>query len=134
MPPQQKKHPRFRRLLADAMLTGGEPIVIDVSDAPAPTPSRTLIDVADAPAPTPSRTLECGHKWVSFTSQQVKVEGEKKKPYEQHQCGYCPKPAYGYCEVCFPSGAQSATHAICGQSTGRNCMQQHSNGVPPRHG
>ena len=116
---KELKHPRFRRLLAHAMLTGGEPIVIDVDDKP---------------APTPSRTLECGHKWVSFTSQQVKVEGEKKGPYEQHRCGYCPKPAYGYCEVCFPSGPQSATHAICGPSTGRNCMQQHSNGVPPRHG
>ena len=35
------KHPRYRRLLAHAMLTRGQPIVIDVErEASAPTPTR----------------------------------------------------------------------------------------------
>eukprot|EP00966_Prymnesium_polylepis_P282143 6519500-Prymnesium_polylepis.1 len=113
------KHPRFRRLLAHAMLTGGQPIVIDVERV--------------AP-PTPSRILEEGHLWVSFDARAVKEDREKKKSREGHRCGFCSKKemAYGFCGACFPLG-QTPTFAICGPQTGRNCMQQHSNGVGPSH-
>ena len=42
------KHPRFRRLLAHAMLTGGVPLVEDVDREAPPTPSRTLAMRRDA--------------------------------------------------------------------------------------
>ena len=40
--------------------------------------------------------------------------------------------AYGFCATCFPLGT-TPTFACCGPSTGRNCFQQHSNGVGARH-
>jgi hypothetical protein len=112
------KHPRYRRLLAHALLSGGQPIVIDVDREPA--------------APTPTRTLEEGHQWTSFLKRAVK-EGKEKKD-EMHQCGFCTKRtmAYGFCAVCFPVG-ETPTFAVCGPGTGRNCFQQHCNGVGPRH-
>jgi len=118
--PQYKelKHPRFRRLLAHALLTGGQPLVIDVDRAPAP--------------PTPTRTLTEGHLWHSFDHRSVEAGGVKSQ--QKHTCGFCTKAtsAYGFCAACFPIGS-TPTFAICGPSTGRNCMQQHANGVQPRH-
>jgi len=118
------KHPRFRRLLSHAMLTGGVPLIEDLD--------------REAPPVTPSRTLEEGHQWMSFAARSKK-EGEKReaKGYEGHRCGYCPAAkrtpiAYGFCSVCFPLGTVPA-FAICGPSTGNNCMHQHCNGVAPRH-
>ena len=116
------KHPRFRRLLAHAMLTGGVPLVEDLD--------------REAPPVTPSRTLEEGHQWMSFAHRSEKEGREKKE--ESHRCGYCEKPgkkipmAYGFCAVCFPIGSTPG-FAICGPSTGRNCFQQHCNGAGPRH-
>ena len=55
----------------------------------------------------------------------------RAKSYEGHKCGFCPKIAYGLCSVCFPPGS-IPMFAICGPSTGRNCMQVNSNGIPHR--
>ena len=49
---------------------------------------------------------------------------------EKHTCGYCGKSAYGFCAGCFPIGVTPA-FAVCG--AGRDCFQQHCNGVWPRH-
>ena len=111
------KHPRFRRLLSHALLSGGEPIVIDVEKTPSP--------------PTPSRVLEEGHSWTSFAKRREALKLEVKN--EQHKCGYCGSAAYGFCGACYPIGCEP-THAICGPSTGKNCMQQHCNCVTPRFG
>ena len=57
------------------------------------------------------------------------------KSGEMHRsCGYCAAKvmAYGFCSVCFPAGTKP-TFGICGPSTGRNCMQRHSNGAAPSH-
>ena len=110
------EHPRFRRLLSPAMLTGGTPLVEDVD--------------RDAPPATPSRCLEEGHLWCSFADRSHKEGGRKQQA--GHQCGFCSKIAYGFCAACFPIGS-TPTFAVCGPSTGRNCMQQHSNGVGPKH-
>ena len=118
------EHPRFRRLLSHAMLTGGTPLIEDLD--------------RDAPPATPSRCLEEGHMWVSF-KQRARKEGHDDAGNEGHRCGFCPpKPngkfqyAYGFCATCFPLGT-TPTFACCGPSTGRNCFQQHSNGVGARH-
>ena len=113
------KHPEFRRLLAHALLTSGQPLVHDVDKEP--------------PPPTPSRVLEEGHSWTSFKLRRRALGQEVKN--EQHTCGYCNNAAYGFCAACFPVGC-TPTHAICGPSArgGNNCMQRHSNGEAPCRG
>ena len=70
--------------------------------------------------------------WVSFEHRAAK-EGRDPKQ-ETHRCGFCVKKvyAYGFCGACFPIGTTPG-FACCGPSTGRNCFQQHSNGVGARH-
>lgn len=118
------KHPQYRRLLAHAMLTGGQPLIIDVDDESTP------------PPPTPSRVLEEGHFWSSFAQRDEKANEKEsgKGNTESHRCGFCEKRvyAYGFCAACFPLGSTPG-FAICGPSTGRNCFQQHCNGVGARH-
>ena len=74
---------------------------------------------------------------MSFADRSKKEGGEQKT--ESHRCGFCPTKssgkvqyAYGFCATYFPIGTTPG-FAICGPTTGRNCFQQHCNGVEARH-
>ena len=117
---KELQHPEFRRLLAHALLTEGQPLVIDVDKEPAVSPTETIAE---------------GHQWCSFAKRAFDEGRDVPKSGEMHRsCGYCAAKvmAYGFCSVCFPAGTKP-TFGICGPSTGRNCMQRHSNGAAPSH-
>lgn len=87
-----------------------------------------------AQQPAPCATTACAdlapedHQWLTFGRRNKKETGVAKE--EKHTCGYCGKSAYGFCAGCFPIGVTPA-FAVCG--AGRDCFQQHCDGVWPRH-
>ena len=94
-----------------------------------------MIDVDKEPAVSPTETIAEGHQWCSFAKRAFDEGRDVPKSGEMHRsCGYCAAKvmAYGFCSVCFPAGS-TPTFAICGPTTGRNCMQRHSNGATPTH-
>ena len=97
---KELQHPEFRRLLAHALLTEGQPLVIDVDKEPAVSPTETIAE---------------GHQWCSFAKRAFDEGRDVPKSGEMHRCGYCAAKvmAYGFCSVCFPAGTKP-TFGICG--------------------
>ena len=100
------QHPRFRVLLAHAMLTLGK-VQFGTSAAP-------------APAAQPD-------------SSYCSLERFKRYKNEKHQCGYCKAKSYFYCPKCFPDGTQP-NYGIC-PPTNKNkpCLHKHIAGIAPTH-
>ena len=48
-----------------------------------------------------------------------------------HRCGYCGQGAYQYCVSCESMGRGKIR--VCGRKSGRDCMDQHAAGHPPKH-
>ena len=110
---QTLAHPKFRRMLAHAMLTlgkatFGEPPPQNAAQAPVEVCQPCKLEKFDAYA-------DDGKKNVG------------------HQCGYCKTGTKGYyfCITCFPNG--KPTHAICNPATGRECFAQHMLKEPIKH-
>ena len=99
------QHPRFRVLLAHAMLTLGKPFREEEAGAGAEV--------------QPDHSYCILKKFTSFAS-------------ERHQCGYCSKKPYHYCSTCFPV-EKEAGYAICHSGLGQPCYHKHVTGVKPTH-
>ena len=105
--PDYKKltHPRFRRLLAHAMLTLGKVPFGEAEPEPEARPAHSCC------------TLK---RFTSYTN-------------EKHQCGYCQQKSYFYCATCFPE-EKKAEYAICNPcSSDKPCFHRHIIGEKPTH-
>ena len=100
------QHPRFRVLLAHAMLTLGK------------VPFSEVAAGAGAEA-QPDHTYCILKKFTSFKA-------------EKHQCGYCNNKPYHYCSTCFPD-EKEAGYAICHSGLGASCYHKHVTGVKNTH-
>ena len=99
------QHPRFRVLLAHAMLTLGKVPFGQVEEAPEARPDHTYCQLV---------------RFSSYAN-------------EKHQCGYCKEKAYFYCATCFPNEAE-AQYGICNPTAkDRPCFHKHVSGVAPTH-
>jgi len=89
---KELQHPEFRRLLAHALLTEGQPLVIDVDKEPAVSPTETIAE---------------GHQWCSFAKRAFDEGRDVPKSGEMHRsCGYCAAKVMAYGRV-LPSGDEA---------------------------
>jgi len=97
------QHPRFRVLLAHALLTLGK---VEFGTDP------------DGHSTTPSAPDDSYCRLGRFKDEDGETINAK------HQCGYCKERAYLYCTTCFPDGI-TPMHACCNPNTGRPCFAKH---------
>jgi len=100
------QHPRFRVLLAHALLTLGK--------------------VPFGQEPEAAAEAQADHSYCML---------DRFTAYcnEKHQCGYCKQKSYFFCSTCFPDESQ-AKYGICNPTAkDRPCFHKHISGVAPTH-